>query len=213
MPLCFNYILYFCTDMCKRRYICFCLLLISIVRVYADAQTGNVSGTELMLQIRGVDTLYLATLHDIYVFPPIKFKNKRQEQFYWRTVRDVKKTLPYAKLIALEMQRTNAALAQFSTQKEQREYIRKYEKGLFKKYEPAFRKMTARQGQLLMKLVDRECNKTSYELIKLYKGSVTAFFWQGFARIFGNNLKAEYDALDQDRITERIILLVEAGQL
>ena len=159
------------------------------------------------------DSTLMLVLNDVTVFPPEKFKDKEAEQFYWRTVRDVKKTLPYAKLIALEMQRTNTALAQFSTQKEQREYIRTYEKGLFKKYEPAFRKMTARQGQLLMKLVDRECNKTSYELIKLYKGSVTAFFWQGFARIFGNNLKAEYDALDQDRITERIILLVEAGQL
>ncbi len=198
----------------KLRYIiCFCLLLACSTGVWAE-QLGTVAtGTRLMVQIQGDDTLFLVTLRDIYIFPPIKFKNKRQEQFYWRTVRDVKKTLPYAKQIAREMQRTNAALAKLPTQKAQKEYLRTYEKGLFKKYEPAFRKMTARQGQLLMKLVDRECNKTSYELIKLYKGSVTAFFWQGFARIFGNNLKAEYDAVGQDRITERIILLVEAGQL
>lgn len=174
---------------------------------------SQLEGTRVMVQINGTDTLYLAFLHDVYVYPKLKFKNKEQEKFYWRTVRDVKKTLPYAKLIAQEMERTNGALEGLHTNKERRAYMNKYEKGLFKKYEPAFRKMTARQGQLLMKLVDRECDRTSYELIKLYKGSVTAFFWQGFARMFGNNLKAEYDSADKDKITERIIVLVEAGQL
>jgi hypothetical protein len=73
--------------------------------------------------------------------------------------------------------------------------------------------MTINQGRILMKLVDRECDRTSYDLIKLYKGSFTAFFWQGIARVFGSNLKSEYDASDKDKVMERVILLVEAGQL
>lgn len=177
---------------------------------YADEQMG---GIRCLAEVHGGDTTLLMFLHEIYVFPPMKFKNKRQEKFYWRTVRDVKKTLPYAKLIAKEVERTNKELEAFSTQKEKRAYIKTYEKGLLKKYTPAMKGMTARQGQLLMKLVDRECNTTSYEVIKLYRGSISAVFWQGLAKIFGNDLKAHYDEADADRITERIILLVEAGQL
>ena len=73
--------------------------------------------------------------------------------------------------------------------------------------------MTASQGQMLMKLIDRESGVTSYDVIELYKGSLAANFWQGMAKMFGNDLKAEYDGNDKDKITERIILLVESGQL
>ena len=67
--------------------------------------------------------------------------------------------------------------------------------------------------EMLMKLIDRESGVTSYEVIELYKGSLAANFWQGIAKMFGNDLKEEYDGKDKDKITERIILLVEAGQL
>jgi len=73
--------------------------------------------------------------------------------------------------------------------------------------------MTINQGRLLLKLIDRECEQTSYELIKVYRGSVTAFFWQGVARIFGSNLKDGYNPSDKDKVIERVILLVEAGQI
>lgn len=190
------------------------LLLSNTLSAYTyTIQRDSLGKYNLPAQITGTDTTLLVFLHDVYIFPKLKFKNKAQEKFYWRTVRDVKKTLPYAKLIAEEMATTDKTLIQLSTKKEQREYMKNYEKQLFKRYEPAFRKMTARQGQMLMKLVDRECDRTSYEVIKYYKGSITAFFWQGIARLFGNNLKSEYDAADKDKITERIILLVEAGQL
>ena len=74
-------------------------------------------------------------------------------------------------------------------------------------------KLSAKQGQMLMKLVDRECHITSYELIKLYRGKFAAGFWQALAKLFGNDLKEEYDGADKDKITERIIILVENGQL
>jgi hypothetical protein len=96
---------------------------------------------------------------------------------------------------------------------ERKKYLAHYEKEIFKRYEPELRKLTINQGRLLLKLIDRECNSTSYDLIKSYRGSVSAFFWQGIARIFGSNLKSEYDASGNDRIVERVILLVEAGQL
>lgn len=159
------------------------------------------------------DTMYLAFLKDVYVYPKMVFKNKRQERFYWRTVRDVKKTLPFAKLIAADMVVADAELAKLNTKKERKRWWRQYERYLFRKYENEFRNMTASQGQMLMKLMDRESDKTSYELIRHYRGKVSADFWQFVAKLFRNDLKEGYDGNDKDQIIERVINLVEAGQL
>ena len=101
----------------------------------------------------------------------------------------------------------------FKKESDRKKYLAKYEKEVFKKYEADLRKLTINQGRLLLKLIDRECNSTSYDLIRNYRGSVSAFFWQGVARIFGSNLKSEYDAKGNDKILERVIILVESGQL
>ncbi len=170
-------------------------------------------GARLLTQVVGKDTLLLAYLHDIWVFPQNKFKNKAQEKYYWKTVRDVKRTLPYAKLVASEIASINAKLANMKNDKERKKYLSVYEKEVFKKYEPDLRKMSINQGRLLLKLIDRECNESSYNLIKTYRGSLSAFFWQGVAFVFGSNLKSEYNANDKDKILERVILLVEAGQI
>lgn len=167
----------------------------------------------LQLQVSQYDTFYLARMHDIYVYPKMVFKNKRQERFYWRTVRDVKKTLPYAKLLTREMEYADRQLALLPDKKAQRKWWKQYEKQLFKKYEQDFRGMTASQGQMLMKLMDRESDRTSYEIIQMYRGTFSANFWQFVAKLFKNDLKEGYDAADKDRIVERVINLVEAGQL
>lgn len=170
-------------------------------------------GAKLICQIEGGDTILLAFLHDIWVFPRTSFKNKKQEKFFWRTVRDVKRTLPYAKLIANELILVNMEMATISTEKEKKKFLNAYEKEIFRKHENDLKKMTINQGRMLMKLIDRECERTSYDLIKMYRGGFSAFFWQGIARVFGSNLKSEYDAAVNDKVVERIILLVEAGQL
>jgi len=166
-----------------------------------------------MLRIEQGDTLFLAWLHPIWVYPPMRFKNKKQERFYWRTVRDVKKCLPYAKMIVQDMAYADEQLALLPDDRARRKWWRKFEWYLFKKYEKDFRGMYASQGMMLMKLMDRETDRTSYELIKQYKGKTAANFWQFVAKLFKNDLKEEYDATDKDRITERVINLVEAGQL
>ena len=166
-----------------------------------------------MIRIQDGDTLDMGYLHEVWIYPPLKFKNKKQEKFYWRTVRDVKKCLPYAKSITKDMAYADEQLAQLPDQKARTQWWRAYEKQLFKKYEKDFRGMYASQGKMLMKLLDRETNKTSYDLIKQYKSKSTADFWQFIAKLFKNDLKDEYDATDKDRIIERVINLVEAGQL
>ena len=167
----------------------------------------------VMLQVDAQDTFYLARMRDVWVYPKMVFKNKRQERFYWKTVRDVKKTLPFAKMLAQEMAYADEQLAKIPDAKLRKKWWRAHEKYLFKKYEQHFRKMTASQGQMLMKLMDRESDRTSYEIISHYRGKASANFWQFIAKLFKNDLKEEYDADDKDRIVERVIYLVEMGQL
>ena len=165
------------------------------------------------LQVNSNDTFYLARMQDIWVYPQMVFTSKKQERFYWKTVRDVKRTLPFAKELAIEMHVADQQLALLPDDKARRKWWKQHEKYLFKKYENDFRRMTASQGQMLMKLMDRESDKTSYEIIKHYRGKASANFWQFVAKLFKNDLKEEYDASDKDRIVERVINLVEAGQL
>ena len=199
-----------------------CILILSLITIYAwskDRQKSPIPSQDIQfieqveLQVKDNDTFYLAHMHNIYVYPKLTFSNKQQERFYWKTVRDVKKTLPFAKLLTQEMIFADKQLAKIADQKKRKQWWKKYEKYLFKKYEQEFRKMTASQGQMLMKLMDRESDRTSYDIIKHYRGKASANFWQFIAKLFKNDLKEEYDALDKDRIVERVINLVEAGQL
>lgn len=168
---------------------------------------------QVLAKVENGDTVYVVALHDLYVYAPLKFKNKRQERFYWRTVRDVKKTLPYARMIRADMEFADEELAKIQDPKERKRWWKKYEKYLFNKYEDDFRHMYASQGQMLMLLMSRETDHTSYDLIKLYRGKASANWWQFVAKLFKNDLKEEYDGNDRDAIIERVIHLVEAGQL
>ena len=192
----------------KRLLHIFLLLAVGIQLFAADQYMDS-----CMIRIENGDTIYMAWLHEVWVYPPLKFKNKKQEKFYWRTVRDVKKCLPYAKMITQDMAYADAELAKLPDKKSQKKWWHKFERSLFKKYEKDFRNMYASQGKMLMKLLDRETDRTSYELIKQYKSKAAADWWQFVAKLFRNDLKDEYDASDKDRITERVINLVEAGQL
>lgn len=164
-------------------------------------------------ELQGRDTLYQYTFTDFYCYPPMKFLNKKQEQFYWKTVRDVKKVLPYARLVSRTVYQANQDLTQIHDEKERKAFLKKTEKELFKRYEKELKAMSINQGKLMVRLIDRECNQTTYSIIRTYKGAFSAWMWQTVARLFGSDLKAEYDVQNKDKIIERVIILVEAGQL
>lgn len=161
------------------------------------------------------DTIPNLLLPQIYVYPELVFKDKKQEKFYWKTVRDVKKTLPYAKLVGKMLKEIDKDLAALPNDRERKKYMEAKEEELLATYKPILKKFTLSQGKMMIRLVDRECNKTSYQLIKQFRGGFRAVFWQGFAKMLGANLKVSYDAntSEEDRIVERVINLVEAGQL
>lgn len=192
----------------------FVILVVSVFFLPASAWKKERQPLDSMiLLVEGQDTLYWGFLHEINVYPQMVFRTKQQERFYWKTVRDVKKTLPYAKLIVADMMVADREMALLTDKKARAKWWRQYERFLYKKYEKDFRHMTASQGRMLMKLLDRESDKTSYELIRYYKNKASADFWQFIAKLFKNDLKEGYDGRDKDQIIERVITLVEAGQL
>lgn len=161
------------------------------------------------------DTILVLMLNEITCFPPLKFKNKKEEQFYWRTVRDVRRTLPYAKLIAETLIETYEYIETFPTKKEREEYLKRMEKELFNEYKPVLKKFSRNQAKVLIKLVQRETNQTSYEIVKAFLGSFRASFWQGFGKLFGVSLKSDFRPLHdrQDAIIDRVATGIEQGWL
>jgi len=135
---------------------------------------------------------------------------------YWkyeRLVNNLKKVYPYALVVRARLEQINAALESIPDDKQRKKYLRQIEKDVFGEYEDDIRDMTISQGKLLIKLIDRETLNTSYELIRQYRGGFSAAFWQSIARIFGSNLKAEYDPYGEDAIMEIILKEIEAGKL
>ncbi|WP_372775442.1 DUF4294 domain-containing protein [Mangrovibacterium sp.] len=158
------------------------------------------------------DTIPHVSLKAIPVFPKRRFKSKRLERQYWRLAFKVRKVYPYAKIAARLMDEYEAKYqAANSPKKERRKYLKAAEEELFDRYGAQLKKLSISEGRILIKLIDRETQHTSYELIKDLKGGVSAFFWQGIARVFGNDLKEEYDPVEEDRIIEEIIYHIDAG--
>lgn len=132
---------------------------------------------------------------------------------YNRLVRDVKKVLPIAKEINRAVIETYEYLMTLPNEKAREKHMKAVEKGLKEQYTPRMKKLTFRQGKLLIKLVDRQTHSTGYELVKAFMGPFKAGFYQTFAALFGASLKKQYDPSGEDALTERVILLVENGQL
>ena len=161
------------------------------------------------------DTVCMIVFNPITIYPPERFRNKKEEQFYWRTVRDVRKTLPYAKLICSTLLETYEYLETFSTKKEKEEYLKQFEKEIFNQYKPVMKTFTRSQGKMLVKLINRETDQSSYNIVKAFLGSFRAGFWQTFGRFFGVNMKAGYDPSKnkEDAVIERICVRIETGTL
>lgn len=176
-----------------------------VMNYYRDAKWIVVDG----------DSMPVFTLRPIVVWPPLKFKNKKQEQYYWRTVRNVRILLPYAKMIRETLVETYEYIETFDTQAEREAYLKKMEKDLFEQYKPVLKKFSRNQARLLVKLIQRETDQSSYEIVKAFLGSFRATFWQGFGKLFGVSLKGKYqpDKNKDDLMIERICTQVEQGTL
>ncbi len=130
-----------------------------------------------------------------------------------RLVYNVRRVYPYALIVRDEFGRINRTLEMLPDERARDNFLRQYEKDLFKTYEGDIRKLTFTQGKILIKLIDRETQATSYELIRDYRGKFAATFWQSIARIFGSDLRANYEPAGDDYLIELIVRDIEAGRL
>ncbi|MDE7437417.1 MAG: DUF4294 domain-containing protein [Muribaculaceae bacterium] len=199
-------------------------LIVLLIALPAKAQEGP-SG-EVRLKVNAYkghkyivdeygDTCRYTFIRDVYVYPPLKFKNKKQEEYYWRMVRDVRKTLPYAKLAFATLCETYEYIQTIPDKKEREKHLKSLEKDIFEQYKPVVKSMTKTQGKVLLKLINRETDQSSFNIVKAFLGSFRAGFWQTFGRFFGMNMKAGFhpDKNKDDAMIDRIATLIEQGAL
>lgn len=158
------------------------------------------------------DTFPSFNLPEYTVYADFPTKNKRLYEAWTKTKYNVKKVYPYAIIAAAKLKEYNLVLEKLPTEKLKKTYLKVAEKELKDQFEDQLKDLSMTQGRILLKLIDRETGNTSYKLVKDFRGGFQAFMWQGVARLFGNNMKAEYDPTGDDILIERAIKLVESGQ-
>ncbi len=205
----------------KQQYAhCFCLMLcfgsVSLFSQNADDITVQDNPSKktfkVYAEIINGDTVPSLTFNDVYIIAEYAYQNKKQYEAWTRTKYHVKKVYPYAILAAAKLKEINLVLEKLPTEKQKKDYLKVAEKQLKAEFEESLKDLSVTQGRILLKLIDRETGNTSYEVVKDFRGGFQAFLWQGVARVFGNNMKSEYDPKGEDAMIERAIKLVEAGQ-
>ena len=200
----------------KRRLNIVVMTLFAIVccslRLQAQ-EKQSINGDLVPMCIYNGDTIPCVQLRTVYIFRPLKFKNEKERQEYYRLIRNVKKVYPISREINQAIIETYEYLQTLPNEKARQKHIKRVEKGLKDQYTPRMKKLSFAQGKLLIKLIDRQSNSTSYELVKAFMGPFKAGFYQTFAALFGASLKKEYDPQGEDKLTERVVLMVENGQI
>ena len=159
------------------------------------------------------DSIQYVELNNVYVYPQPTFKNAKRRVAFNKLVRNVKKVLPIAKEVNKIIIETYEYMQTLPDKKARDEHMKRVEEDIKRRYTPRMKKLSYSQGKLLIKLVYRECNSSAYDLIRAFISPVRAGFYHAFAWAFGASLMKKYDPEKTDRLTERVVLMVESGQL
>lgn len=163
--------------------------------------------------LEGGDSIQYMEMSNIYVYPTLTFTDAKARKQYNKLVRNVKRVLPIAKEVRRIIIETTEVLEMMPDKKAKQAHMKRVEEDIKRTYTPRMKKLTYAQGKLLIKLVNRECNSSAYGAIKAFLGPIRAGMWQAFAWIYGASLMKKYEPEGEDKMTERVILMVEAGQL
>ena len=186
------------------------LIMLSGTGLYVYSQNpANAKPVQPPLIYRS-DTLPVMFIPPVYIYDVNKYNYLRARK-YRRLIYNVKKTYPYAVIAKQRLKALDDELTGMKSRKEQKAYVEAAEKEIMQEFEKDVRKLSIKQGIILVKLIDRETGRTSYEVIKDIRGGLTAFFWQGIARLFGNDLKLQYDPEGEDKVIEDILMAIEIG--
>jgi hypothetical protein len=205
----------------KLRFLLFIPLLSAYCGWSQDALIGDVQKPPIQLSkpkkyfpaiIVDGDTMAYRMLPTVLIVNDRVFKSASEERKYKKLIRDVKKAYPYARLAGDRIKQYEAMVAGKS-EAEKKRMMKDVEKQLKAEFSDDLENLTMTQGRILLKLIDRETGNTSYQLIKDFRGSISAFFWQSFGRFFDVNLKTNYDPEGEDKQIENIVLLIQRGQI
>jgi hypothetical protein len=163
----------------------------------------------LPVMVVGNDTLPCVVLKNFVVIGHRPGTSKRELDRYNKLVRNIIKVYPYARMAARKLKEYDDLLAKIPDTKEQKRLMKIAEKDIRKDFQKEIEDLTFSQGIILLKLVDRETSKTTYQIVDELRGSLRAFFYQAIAKLFKYDLKAKYDPKGADKEIEKIVLLLE----
>lgn len=184
----------------------FVLLLITQYEVM-----GQQKGEYVMGIVVGNDTIIQRMVPEIWVYPERKFANKRQQQNYSRYVAKVKKVYPLAVEARILLDKYQPQYYALENKRDRKKLMKNLEKELLDKHKEELKKWSISDGKILLKLINRETNRSAYSIIENFRGEFSAVFWQGIARLFKNNLKNGYDPQGDDRMLEEVVRKIESG--
>jgi hypothetical protein len=192
-----------------RKYILLLIIFIPVYSLFCQDEAPEI----LRLKVVNGDTVYYEVLPEVYIFPKLNFKDKRDLRRYRRLIRDVKKVYPYAKIAGQILLEFDDKYNKLKTDIAKKKYAKEVEDELKAEFEAELKKLTINQGMILMKLVYRETGNSTYDIVKQFRGSVPAWFYQALARLFGHDMKISYDPYGEDRIIEEIVKSIDRGEL
>lgn len=177
-----------------------------------SAQNTRKDGKVMGYQIVKGDTVFVDELPPAVIHPRQGMTRKQWEEYY-RRVHNFSKAYPYALMISRIIKQTDSLFAaDHYSRRQQNRYLNKMRDDLLKSFEPLFRKLTLKQGLMMIRLIDRECGQTPYYILKRYMGGAAAGFWQGVAKMFKGNLKQPYDRFGEDKDLEELVGIWQRGE-
>jgi len=193
------------------KYITFILTFIIIFNSDIFSQTSN--GYVVPAKIMDGDTVPMLVLDEVTITPPNTMSIPKNPAKYNKLIRDVKKVYPYAVIAGVKLKEYNDMIAKITDEAEKKKKLKQAEEDLKNQFTDDIENMTTTQGKILLKLIYRQTGVTSYEIVKELRGSLRAIFWQTLARVFGENLKVDYDPTGDDKAIEEIVQQIENGTL
>ena len=189
------------------------LIFTALMFCRAASYSQDTTAATRATQIIDGDTVDMVDVKAVVIFPPVVFESKRESARYDKLVYNVKKVYPYAKLAGKKLAAYKTILDTIATEKGRKIFIKKAEKELENQFGDEIRDLTYSQGKILIKLIYRETGNSTFDIVKQLRGGFTAFIWQTMAKIFGYDLKINYDPGGEDHAIEQVVLMIEAGAI
>ena len=159
------------------------------------------------------DTVPYIDLKTVVVFPQLDIKAWSELVGYERLVINIRKVYPYAKLAAAKLTEYKHTMDSIPTEKGRKKFLKAAEKDLEARFGDEIKDLNFTEGKLLIKLVYRQTGNSTYDIVKELRGSFNAFVYQTVARIFGYDLRSQYDPEGNDKAIEQIVRMIDDGSL